>query len=477
MMSRWKKGVLAWVAMSGVAMAQTTPNNEQLVQSFRALLSSGSDTQAVIQAVAEAVREALKQGPMTSAQAQTALAAAPTQPASGSSASLSGVAAALTPSKTWADAITLKGDLRYRVETRQDASKGYAGNPDVEYERIRARLGAEAKLNDDVKAVIRLTTDGFKGTTAGGDPVSGNQDLTGLAGIKFFFLDLAYIDWNFFGEGNSELHGLAGKMVNPFITMNDDLAWDPDLTPEGAGFKGTLAVSDSLTLLGNGGYFLINNQNNTNQDNKITMFGLQGAVRYEFAPEAALTLGISDYCYRNVKGSPVVDWAVASTSSGNGSSSAYGNSTAKVGSGKVTNIVWATGFNLIQPFAQLDLYPTVFGRVVPVSVFGQLINNSDADRLNAGEMCGISIGKAKNPQTFEVGASYAKLEKDATFGAWTDSDRWGGGTDGSGYKLYGKYMILKNLMGSVTYFQDDKKISAASPYDYNRWQIDLTASF
>ncbi|MEI8243947.1 MAG: putative porin, partial [bacterium] len=225
-MSRWKKGMLAWVAMGGVALAQTTPNNEQLVQSFRALLTSGSDTQAVIQAVAEAVREALKQGPMTQAQAQTTLATAPTEPASGAGASLSSVAAALTPPKTWADAITFKGDVRYRVETRQDSSKGYAGNPDIEYERIRARLGAEAKLNDDVKAVIRLTTDGFKGTTAGGDPVSGNQDLTGLASKKFLFLDLAYIDWNIFGEGNSELHGLAGKMVNPFITMNDDLAWD-----------------------------------------------------------------------------------------------------------------------------------------------------------------------------------------------------------------------------------------------------------
>jgi hypothetical protein len=88
------------------------------------------------------------------------------------------------------------------------------------------------------------------------------------------------------------------------------------------------------------------------------------------------------------------------------------------------------------------------------------------------------VGKAKNPQSFELGASYAKLEKDATFGAWTDSDRWGGGTDGSGYKLYAKYMIMKYLMGQITYFKDDKGISAAhGGLDYNRWQFDLTASF
>ena len=77
MMKRWKIGLLAWGAMCGVSLAQTAPNNEQMVQSFRALLSSGSDTQAVINAVANAVMEAMKQGPMTPAQAQTAMAPAP----------------------------------------------------------------------------------------------------------------------------------------------------------------------------------------------------------------------------------------------------------------------------------------------------------------------------------------------------------------------------------------------------------------
>lgn len=460
MLKKGKIGLLAWLALCGVSLAQTAPNNEQLVQSFRALLSSSSDTQAVIQAVADAIREAMKQGPMTPTQAKETLAASP------AAANAPAAAPAIAVPKTWADAITFKGDMRYRVETREDYGK-YKSR-DISYDRIRARLGMEAKINDNVKGVIRITTDGYKGTTAGGDPVSGNQDLTSLGSKKFIFLDLAYLDWNFFGEGSSELHGLAGKMVNPFIAMNDDLAWDSDLTPEGLALKGSWAVNDQLTLFGNGGYFLINNQNTTNYDNMLSMFGAQGAARFEFMPEVALTLGVSDYYYNNVEGAKVVDWA--------GGNSAYGNSTVKQPAGKVTNTLWATGFHLIQPFAQLDLYPTIYGKVLPVSVFGQMINNIDADDLNSGMMYGISVGKAKNPETFEVGFSYAKLEKDATFGAWTDSDRWGGGTDGSGYKVYGKYMILKNLMGQITYFNDSKAISAADT-DYNRWQFDLTASF
>ena len=61
---------------------------------------------------------------------------------------------------------------------------------------------------------------------------------------------------------------------------------------------------------------------------------------------------------------------------------------------------------------------------------------------------------------------------------FTDSDRWGGGTDGQGHKVYGKYQIMKNLQGGMTYFLDDKKISDASKTkDYSRLQVDVVAAF
>ena len=61
---------------------------------------------------------------------------------------------------------------------------------------------------------------------------------------------------------------------------------------------------------------------------------------------------------------------------------------------------------------------------------------------------------------------------------FTDSDRWGGGTDGRGHKVYGKYQIMKNLQAGVAYFVDEKTISApAKTKDYDRLQVDLVASF
>ena len=122
---------------------------------------------------------------------------------------------------------------------------------------------------------------------------------------------------------------------------------------------------------------------------------------------------------------------------------------------------------------QLDFYLGL-----PLSLYGQVLTNPKADDNKNGYMGGISLGKAKKPKTFEVGYSYIKLEKDATLGMFTDSDRWGGGTDGKGNKFYGKYQITKNLQACAAFFLDEKKISAAAGgTDYNRFQLDLQASF
>ncbi|MFZ4395329.1 MAG: putative porin [Kiritimatiellia bacterium] len=471
MMKQGRIGLLAWLTLCGVSLAQTAPNNEQLVQSFRALLSSGSDTQAVINAVADAIREAMKQGPVTAEQAQAgAMAAAPA------------AAPAALPPKTWADSIVWKGDVRYRTELRKDRGANTKDpNGNAEYDRLRARIGLEAQLNENIKAGVRLATDGIGsgGKGVGGDPQSGNQDMNNGASKKPIFLDLGYIDWNLFGPDNSELHAVFGKMANPFITMNDDLVWDPDTTPEGVAVKGVYDLSP-VTLLGNAGYLVLNNNNSVNgyaANDQIILYGSQGAVKYEFCPEVSITMGISDYYYNNIKDAAANDFDVMGKLKTTGSPTFYGNDMYSTTGGKTTNSYFLTGFNVVQPFVSLDMYPTVCGQVLPVSVFAQGVKNMIANNRNMGEMVGFTVGKAKNPQTFEFGATYAKLQRNATLGMWTDSDRWGGGTDGSGYKLYGKYMILKYLMGSVTYFNDSKGIASNDGLGYNRWQFDLTASF
>jgi hypothetical protein len=360
--------------------------------------------------------------------------------------------------KTWADSVTFKGDVRYRYESINDDSKLDANKETYtrERERIRARLGAEAKCNSNLKAGIEFST-------GQSDPVSGNQTLGDGFTKKDFKLNLAYFDYSFLGDSANELHAVAGKMKNPFITFPDDLVWDGDLTPEGLALKGQWG-GGIATLMANGGYMWV--QERSDKDD-LMLYAAQGAMKLQFIPEIGLTFGASYYGFQDLQGVDVIDWEAK-----NGS---YGNSTVNgTVSGSTTNKAWASDYAPVVYFAQLELW---LGGV-PLSLYVQELANADADKYDQGHLYGATLGKAKNPQTWEIGYSYAELEKDATLGMFTDSDRWGGGTDGKGHKIYGKYQIMKNLQAGVTYFVDDKKISdPKSTTDYDRLQVDFVASF
>jgi len=367
-------------------------------------------------------------------------------------------APAPAPVKTWADSVTVKGDVRYRYETIDDKSALNAQKETYtrQRDRIRARLSAEAKCNDTTKAVVGLST-------GQSDPISGNQTLGDGSAKKEMRLDLAYLEYSGLSSGSADIKGIGGKMKNPFMTFQDDLIWDGDANPEGLALKAEYALG-MATVSANGGYLWLLERSSK----KDTMlYAGQAALKLEFIPEVSLTLGGSYYSFRNVKGQDVIDWEAKNNS--------YGNSTMNGSvSGSTTNKAWATDFTPVVLFAQLELW--LMG--IPVNLTVQELTNDDADKLNKGQMYGIAIGKAKNPNTFEVGYSFSKLEKDATFGALTDSDRWGGGTDGKGAKYYAKYQLLKNLQAAVTYLSDDKKIAdPTKTADYGRMQVDLIASF
>lgn len=362
------------------------------------------------------------------------------------------------PPKTWADSVTVKGDVRIRHEQINDDSKKDASGETYtrQRERIRARIGAEAKVNDSTKAGIELST-------GQSDPVSGNQTLGDGFGKKEMKLNLAYLDYNFTGDNPNELHGIAGKMKNPFITLPDDLVWDPDLTPEGVAARGKYGVG-MFTLLANGGYFTI--QERSDKDDSA-MYAGQAALKVDFTTTANLTVGASCFASDNMQGFDVIDWE--------GKNNSYGNSTvAGTVSGGTTNKAYKSEFTPVVYFASAEVW--LLGR--PLTVFGQQLSNTDADTLDQGHMYGVSYGRAKLPKSFELGYSYAELEKDATVGAFTDSDRWGGGTDGEGHRMYAKYQIQKNLQAGVSYFVDKRTISnSAKETDYDRLQLDLVASF
>lgn len=347
---------------------------------------------------------------------------------------------------SWTDKVTLKGDFRYRHEWIDEEGKKTRTR-----HRIRARVGAEAEANDELKVYFKLST------SEGGDPVSGNQTLGGSESRKDIFIDQAYFDWTPEVAEGVSLKG--GKMPMPFIAVSD-LIWDGDLNPEGLAVNYTLKGEAIQFMLNGGGFWLEERK----ADDDTMLYGGQAALKFK-AEGFHVLGGGSYYAYQNMKDFTVL--ADAAKSFGNSSTV-----TATNDAGEVVSRAYACDFANVEGFGEVG-----FDLTIPVKVYGNYVVNTEADDEDTGFLAGVTLGKAKAPGSFEVGYNYRDLEKDCVVGAFTDSDSFGGGTDGEGHKVQAKYQVTKNWQAAVTYFKNEKGVSSGKGKDYDRLQVDLAAKF
>jgi hypothetical protein len=350
----------------------------------------------------------------------------------------------------WYDDMKIKGDIRYRFENIEEE-----GKDNRQRDRIRARIGAFPRINNEMDVGIQLSTGEEKGNKT--SPTSGNSTFTDAFSKKGIYLDLAYFAWH--PELARGLVLTGGKMKNPFITVGDYI-WDSDVTPEGlaANYK----LGDDFELLANAGYFWLI-ERSAGDDNRL--YAGQLALNFKPNDDTHFMGGCSYYRFDNIEGTAATDLDWQSNPS-----QGFGNTLNKVTTGSSTNFFYANDYGLIEPFVEVG-----FKFILPVTLYASYVVNNDADDDNTGYMAGINLGKAVEPRSFEVGYNYRRLEKDAALGALTDSDSWGGGTDGEGHKVFAKYQILKNWQAGITYFMDEKPLDDS--HDYDRLQVDLMAKF
>lgn len=345
--------------------------------------------------------------------------------------------------KSWTDSMKLKGDVRYRYEFIDDASKSDTRTR----ERVRARIGAFADVNETVKSGIQLCS-------GEDDPVSSNQTVGDSFSSKGINLDLAYIDWML----AEELKLKTGKMEKPFLTVAD-LVWDGDLNPEGVAL--VYATGGDVKFLANAGHFWIDENSSSDSDDRKLYTG-QIAMQTKVG-DMQFLVGLGGYIYDNMKDySPLVD-----------ESKGFGNSL-----NTVTDADGVKTSTYKYDYTEMEAFFEVKSKLgaMPAKLFGQFVQNSDADDNDTGFLAGFKVGDAKNPGTFAVGYDYRSLEKDAVVGALTDSDSFGGGSNGEGHKLSGSYAIAKNWALGATYFLNSKDPDNKDT-DYNRLQIDLACKF
>jgi hypothetical protein len=315
----------------------------------------------------------------------------------------------------WASNIKLKGDLRYRYENVEKD-----GDLSKDRQRIRARIGAYANVNEEVSVGMRLAT--------GQDANSGNETLDDNWDDKSMYLDLAYMTY-----APANVEGLAvtiGKMEKPWYVATD-LLWDGDVNPEGIAATYNTEAG-AVSLFGTAGYMILND---TSGSTDWEMFAGQIGAESALSDKTKLTVSGAAFGYQNSEeiGGTAVEYTVL-------------QGTAALG--------------------VKELLPC------PVKFYVDAVTNVKADDENNGYNLGIKFGDAKKG-SWEAKVDYRDLEENAAPEDYVDSDFAGGGTGIKGARVNAKYNLSKNFQLGATYIMGEN----SSGTDVDTLQLDIVAKF
>ncbi len=342
-----------------------------------------------------------------------------------------------------------RGDFRYRNENI-DSEAAVARNRD----RIRGRFGALARVNETVRVEWQLTTG------ENGDARSSNATLSDANSRKSVFIDLAYAEW----KPNEQWRLSAGKMKYPWNRVSS-FFYDGDVNPEG------LAANWQQ---GPTGWFASSFVTRLAERSAIVdsdMVGAQLGFRDVTGSGARYLFALGYFDHRAVEG-----YAITQSGSAGGF---FGNTTKTTGCrSAVSGACLANDYDVLE--AQAEWQTRLADR--PLSLFANYAFNTAAngsDPLDTAYSLGFTYGRASSslPGSWEFGALYQLIEKDAMFGQWIDSDFAAGSTDGSGYALRGGYQLNPNVRLSVNYMINELQVDTSAGKGYDRLQLDLNWSF
>ncbi len=348
----------------------------------------------------------------------------------------------------WVPRFQWKGDLRYRNENIVQE----AVTKDRNRDRIRLRAGFFAKVNDTTRVEVQLAS------SEGGDPRSSNQTLTGENTRKPIELDLAYAEWS----PNAQWKLTGGKMRYPWVRPGQSVLFDGDINPEGVAVNYTT-----------GGFFastFLNRLEERSAAAETNMAGGQAGYRFDFSSTTRLTVGAS---YFDLAGAQGKNPFYNASSNGNTTTTSLA-----VCQGAAAAPCLLYDYELYEGFGELTT--TVAGKALALYV--DYFKNEAADNgLDTAYSAGVMLGRASNPNTWEVGYVYQHVEKDALYGQFIDSDFGGGNTDAEGSILKAGYAFARNWALNLTYFLNDTNMDRSVVVggrtifdrDYKRLQVDL----
>jgi hypothetical protein len=322
---------------------------------------------------------------------------------------------------SWAQNVQLFGDFRYRHEQTNDTS----GSEQRDRNRIRARLGLKATVNEEVDAIFRIATGSSE------TPTASNQSLDDSFSSKKIWLDWAYFDYHPVSMPGLNVYG--GKMKQPFYTVgNNEVIWDSDVSPEGLAATYTFNIDSASTAAISGGGFWLDERAG---DADTSMWALQGLLRHNFNEEQHILGGVSWYDLGNIENRT----ASGVNLNGNTDNGAGG---------------YEFDYNIIEAFAEYGF--AIAG--MPSAVYGAYVENTAADGgQNNAFLVGMRLNKmSKKIGSWEVFYNYSEVDPDAVFAGLTDADIFLGGTGGKGHELGFQYMLQKNVLTNLSCFISER---------------------
>ncbi|QPF73064.1 outer membrane receptor for ferric coprogen and ferric-rhodotorulic acid [Roseateles sp. DAIF2] len=382
----------------------------------------------------------------------------------------------------WLGRISIEGDVRVRSQTEmlddgnvpahvfRSQTESPAWAPDLSNTTqnrdrltLRARLGVNALLTEQVSAGLRLST----GTTSG--PTSSSQTLGTSFNKASLVLDRAWLRWNA-ALGWRPLSLEAGRMANPFYST--DLAWADDLSFDGAALKLNHETAGRQRYFATAGAFPLEELSQSGRDKWL--LGAQLGAELPLAEGVSAKLGLAAYEFRHVAGvrenEPPPTGPLAGTKPYQ--SSQYPSSLRLKGNTLINlndpTSAAAPTWGLASRFRPVNLTGSVsFSQLAPVLVDLSLdwIKNTGFDLadIRARAQAGTALDNLREMTTawqgriglgrralerrgdWQAYMAYRKVERDAWIDGFTDTTWHLGGTNYKGWSLGGSYALDKRF--------------------------------
>jgi hypothetical protein len=327
----------------------------------------------------------------------------------------------------------------------------YANTTEDRYRlRVRARLGVDAAVSNDLKVTTRLST----GNTS--DPVSTNQTLGTYANRYAVVWDHVYMKYDDLNNDRYKwLTIMAGRMPNPWLST--DLVWDGDLAFEGvaATMRMNLRGGDTLleqdendrTLLFTLGAFPIQEVERSAQDKWL--YGAQLGGEFVTLKQSVFKIGLAYYAYdnftgeRNTPDSTTRDFTAPRFFQKGNSYFDINNSTTDPAA--IDLFAHAADYDLVNFTASADLAMFAPIRVILTADY---VENIGFDKREVESRLGVPVEEETMGTQLQITVgwpdvgvrgnwrahfAFRRLENDAVPSEFTDSDFHLGGTNAKGY--------------------------------------------